>query len=180
MSASPRQRPKILLADLLANYSIRDRIRPYDADCADGKVAVFPTKPYGTTPEQTATLNFQDRCLKPLGHPSTVEISDTCGLPDSERLGNPQPFGHNLDKSRLCQRALRQHANDFGRLHIGLLGPLRVALQHHCRIVTAACRDRCRRVPGPNASPLLDCTIRPVPKNPSKFDHPNTSKIAGF
>jgi hypothetical protein len=34
------------------------------------KVSIFPTKHYGTAPEQTATLNFQDWCLKPLGHPS--------------------------------------------------------------------------------------------------------------
>jgi hypothetical protein len=44
------------------------------------EVLIFQTKHYGTTPEQTAVLNFQDRCLKPLGHPSNTVKSTVCAL----------------------------------------------------------------------------------------------------
>jgi hypothetical protein len=35
------------------------------------KALIFRTKQHDATQEQTAVLNFQDRCLKPLGHPSS-------------------------------------------------------------------------------------------------------------
>jgi hypothetical protein len=44
-------------------------MRPHKANCRNRESLDFSHKHYCTAPEQTATLNFQDRCLKPLGHP---------------------------------------------------------------------------------------------------------------
>src|SRR5208283_2480709 len=47
----------------------------------------------------TPPAGFQDRCLKPLGHPSTPVKSRPYRYPDREHFGNSWAFGHKLDTS---------------------------------------------------------------------------------
>jgi len=44
-------------------------------------------------PDRTSPCVFQDRCLKPLGHPSVAATSITWRAEDQERVSNVDPFG---------------------------------------------------------------------------------------
>src|SRR5262249_31850330 len=60
---------------------------------------------------------FQDRCLKPLGHPSIAVASKTYAYSLKNRLATCYRFGPNLDPSNICQRLSPPDVDKGGQPH---------------------------------------------------------------
>src|SRR5215467_5786797 len=84
-----------------------------------------------------ARAEFQDRCLKPLGHPSLSTRSMTCDYPTKNVLATV------LDPTwtQSPQHALKHRADDCGGLRVRALGTLGIGTQQHCGIVATSLRD---------------------------------------
>jgi hypothetical protein len=75
----------------------------------------WDSNPRGSGPP----AGFQDRCLKPLGHPSNSRKSMACIPSSQERLGNSRAVGPNLDPMPVRARS-RPLLHDLGSPIIGV------------------------------------------------------------
>jgi hypothetical protein len=92
-----------------------------------------------------AAIEFQDRCLRPLGHPSTQIIPIRYEMRTGEHDRNACRFGPNFGPNLIAPRGARsyavpsqQRADDRRRTRVGLLGAASVAAQQDRGIMAAA------------------------------------------